>query len=317
MHRFALTLALTIASVHLQCQVMQNTNYQQELAHAKSLLAGMTSRDISHHIHYDLKLYDRDGHESDATFDIYRDPILYQRMEVKAGDYQLTRIANLRDHIEWQHYTGDMPLKISDFEQVVSLPEAAVNRLNNEPDSVGPMTPQQLEGAPLLCANDNAGTAVCFNPLIRLFAYAQMFNRTIMYDQWLPIGAHSVPGAIRIYEDKHLLVEAKGTVEAVKTFPENFMQIPDTPSQPPPESQYKIVKTKSMDLSQQRYGNTQIMVSVDEKGRVTKESIVDSDDKHLEGVTRKFARDLVFEPRLKDGQPVSFETSLYFEYYPF
>jgi Gram-negative bacterial TonB protein C-terminal len=296
---------------------MQNTNYKQELAHAKSLLAGMTSKDIPHHIHYDLKLYDRDGHESDATFDIYRDPILYQRMEVKAGNYQLTRISNMRDHIEWQHYTGDMPLKISDFEQAMSFPEAAVNRLDNEPDSISPMTAQQLQGAPLLCANDNAGTAICFNPLIRLFAYAQMFNRTIMYDQWLPIGSHSVPGTIRIYEDKHLLVEAKGTVEAVKTFPENFMQIPDTPSQPAPESQYKIVKTKSMDLSQQRYGKIQMMVSVDEKGHVTKESIVDSDDKHLEGVTRKFARDIVFEPRMKDGQPIPFKTSLYFEYYPF
>jgi Gram-negative bacterial TonB protein C-terminal len=319
MHRFAQVLTFTIASLaflHARGQVMQNTDYEHELAHAKSLLAGVTSTDISHHIHYELKLYDREGHESTATYDIYRDPILYQRIEVKGGNYELTQISNLRDHVEWQHYTGDKPLKIADFEQVLIIPRAAVNRFAQEAEVVKSMYRQSLEGKPLLCANDNQGTAICFDPMIRLFAYAQMFDYTIMYDQWLPIGSHTVPGSIRIYEGKKLLVEATGTVEAVKTFPVHFMEIPDTPTMPPPDSLYKIVKSKSMDLSDPRYGNIQIAVSVDEKGRVVKESIVDSDDKHLEGSIRKFAHNLVFEPRIKDGQPVPFETVLYFEYYP-
>ena len=112
-----------------------------------------------------------------------------------------------------------IPFKMVDFEQVLDFPEAAVSRFSKELQSVRQMHPQELQGAPLLCANDNAGTAICFNPMIRLFSYAQMFNRTIMYDQWLPIGTHTVPGNIRIYEDKKLLVEATGTVEAVKEFP--------------------------------------------------------------------------------------------------
>ena len=296
---------------------MQNTNYEQELKHAQSLLAGATSTDIAHHIHYDLKLYDRDGHESTATYDIYRDPIMYQRIEVKSGNYELTRISNLRDHVDWQHYTGDMPLKIADFEHILIIPQAAVDRFAQEPQNIKPMTRQELEDAPLLCASDEQGTTICFNPMIRLFAYAQMFNRTTMYDQWLPIGSHTFPSSIRIYQDKKLLVQATGTVEAVQKFPDHFMEIPDTPSQPDPQSQYKIVKSKPMDLSDPRFGNIQILVSVDEKGKVTKESIIDSDDKHLEGVTRKFVRDLLFEPRVKDGQPIPFDITLYVTYYPF
>ncbi|QNI30696.1 energy transducer TonB [Alloacidobacterium dinghuense] len=309
-------LLFTFAFAYAHSQVMQNTNYEREMAHAQSLLAGTTATDIPHHVHYDLKLYDREGHESTATYDIYRDPIMYERVEVKADNYQLTRISNVRDHIQWLHYTGEMPLKIVDFDEVMDLPTAAVDRFKSEPGSIDAMHPEQLEGAPVLCANDNDGTAICFNPMIRMFAYAQLFNRTIMYDQWLPIGSHTVPGAIRIYEDKKLIVEATGTVEAVKTFPENFLKIPDTPSQPTQQSQYKIIKSKKMDLSQPIYGNVQIAISVDEKGHVTKESIIDSDDKHLEGTIRKYARNLVFEPQMKDGQPSPFEVVLYLEYYP-
>lgn len=312
----ALTLA-SLASLRAHAQVMQNTNYETEMQHARSLLAGSSSTDIPHHIHYDLKLYDRDGHESTATYDIYRDPLMYQRVDIKAGDYQFTRISNLRDHVDWQSSKGDMPLKIFDFERVLEIPQSAVDRFSKESQNVKEMQPQQLDGAPLLCANDNAGTAICFNPMIRLFSYAQMFNRTIMYDQWLPVGAHTAAGSIRIYEDKKLLAEATGTVEVIKKFPEHLLEIPDTPSQPSPETQYKIAKSKPMDLSDARYGNIQVALSVDEKGHVTKESVVDSDDKHLEGAARKYARELVFEPSIKDGHPVPFETVLFLEYYPF
>ncbi len=312
-----LFIAASFPSVRADAQVMQNTNYEHELQHVTSLLAGNTSTDIPHHVHYDLKLYDRNGHESTATYDIYRDPILYQRIEIKAADYQFTRITNLRDHVEWRHYTGDTPLKLLDFEGVLSLPQSAVTRFTQLPDGIQPMQPGQLDGAPVLCADDEHGTTICFNPIIRLFAYVQMFNRTIMYDQWLPIGSHTVPGTIRIYQDKKLLVEATGTVEAVKTFPAHFMEIPDTPSMPTPESQYKMISSKPMDLSDMRYGNIQVAVSIDEKGHVTKESIMDSDDKHLDGAARKFVHNAVFEPRIKDGQPVPFDIVLYVEYYPF
>src|ERR1700753_4315225 len=113
MPRIVKTLVLTVAAVvftHAHGQVMQNTNYEQELRHAMSLIAGMTSTDIPHHIHYDLKLYDRDGRESTATYDIYRDPIMYQRIEMKAGSFELTHISNVRDKKEWLQYTGEEPV---------------------------------------------------------------------------------------------------------------------------------------------------------------------------------------------------------------
>jgi hypothetical protein len=305
-------LVLLLAPFGINAQVMQNTDYQRELEHAKSLLAGTASTDIPHHIHYDLKLYDRDGHESTATYDIYRDPVMYQRIDVKAVDYQLTQISNVRDHKTWQHYSGDKPLKIGDFEQAMEMPTAAIDRFAKEPQRIGKMLPQQLQGMPLLCANDNAGTAICFSPFIRLFAYAQMFNQTVLYDNWLPVGSHTVPGNIRIYEDKKLLVEATGTVEVTKKFPPHFMEVPETPSQPDPGSLHKILQSKGMDLSQPRFGNAALRLSVNGNGHVTKAEIVDSDDRHIEGPAKKFARQLIFE----NGNAVPFETVIYVEYYP-
>jgi hypothetical protein len=311
-----LLMIVAFTQEHALAQVMQNMNYEQELQHAKSLLAGETATDISHHIHYDLKLYDRDNHQSTATYDIYRDPAMNQHVEIKASDYALMQIANLRDKKEWLHYTGDKPLKIADFEQALDFPRAAVDRFSEETSSVQTMEPEQLQGAPLLCANDNNGTAICFHPLIRLFAYAQMFNRTIMYDEWLPIGTHTVPGSIRIYEGKKLLVEATGTVETVNKFPEHFMEMPETPSQADPTTAHKAVRYQPIDASGASYGNTEIRVSADEKGQVTKADVIDSDDKRLEGVARKFARNIVFQPQVENGQPVPFTSVIYVEYYP-
>jgi TonB family protein len=210
-----------------------------------------------------------------------------------------------------------MPLKLFDFDQVVDMPHSAIERLAEEQAKIGKMQYQQLEGAPLLCAGDDNGTAICFNPLIRLFAFAQMFNQTVMYDQWLPIGSHTVAGGIRIYQDKKLLVQATGTVEAVKTFPAHFMEIPDTPSQPEPDTRHKATQQKNIDMSQERYGNVEIAVSVDEKGHISKAEVVDSDDKHLDSLAHKIVHSLVYAPQMENGQPAPFNTVVYLTYYPF
>lgn len=317
MRCYALFLLLTATSFSVaHAQVMANMNYSLELQHAESLLAGVTASDIAHHVHYDLKLYDRDRRESTATYDIYRAPLLYTRIEAKAGDYTLTFIRSETDKKEWQQYTGNKPLKLFDFEQALDRPMIAINRFSQELDGVQQMQPGQLEGAPLLCANDQGGTSICFNPLLHLFAYAQMFNQTVMYDQWLPIGAHTVPGSVRIYQDKKLLVEATGTVEAVKKFPPDFMSMPSSPAKLDPLAEHKVVHTKAIDMTQPVAGGLQIAVSVDEKGHVKKAEVIDSDDKKTEGLGRKAARGMVFEPKMENGQPVPFETVLYLEYYP-
>jgi TonB family protein len=320
-HTLAISLGVflgTLSLAPIHAQVPQNTDYEKELQYARSLLADTTATDIPHHVHYDLKLYDLDGHETTATYDVYRDPLLYDRYEIKAPNYEFTMIRSLRGPsklVDWLHTTGDKPLRITDFEQAFDMPISAIKRFAQE-GQIGKMEPQELEGAPLICANDNDGTAICFNPLVHIFAYAQMFNRTIMYDQWLPIGTHVVPGVIRIYQDKKLLVEATGTVEAVKTFPPHFMQVPDTPSQTDPANMHKILHYEPLDISQMRYGNIAVRISVDEKGKVTKAEVADSDDKHLDGVARKFARKLLMQPEIKDGSPVPYDTVIYLEYYP-
>lgn len=312
---------LTVAVISCGAQVPENTNYQREIKQAESLLADTSSTDIPHHVHYDLKLYDREGdhagHASTATYDIYRDPAIYTRIEIKAGGYEFTHIANVHDHKEWLRYTGIKPLRLYDFEQAFDRPKDAMGRFSLEPNNIQQMQPQQLEDTPLLCANDNAGTAICFNPLIHLFAYAQMFNHTIMYDRWLPIGAHTVPGSIRVYQDKKLLLEATGTVEAVKKFPEHFMEIPETPSQIDPDAAHKIAHSKPVDITQPFFGNIEVSISVDEKGHVKKAEVLDSDDKRLEGIARKAAHHIVYEPQMENGQPVPFDTVIYLVYYPY
>ncbi|HVW76321.1 MAG TPA: energy transducer TonB [Alloacidobacterium sp.] len=312
----ALLIAGCLMLAPARAQVLQSMNYDDELRHARSLLAGNTPTDISHHIHYDVKFYDAQGHESTATYDIYRDPILYDRVDIKAPSYQSTLIRNLRDNKEWRQVTGEKPLKLVDLDQALDEPHSAIQRFASEPGLVDQMEPQELEHMPLLCANDNDGTAICFDPMIHLFAYAQMFNRTIMYDQWLPIGTHVVPGHIRIYQEKKLLVEATGTVEAIRKFPPHLMELPDTPSQPDPITLHKFLHYKPIDLSDTHYGNIQVRVWVDEQGKITKEEIIDSDDKHLNGIIHKFFRNAVMQPQMKDGIAVPFDTVINLEYYP-
>jgi hypothetical protein len=311
-----LTAALWFLVPSIGAQVMLNMNYERELRHAESLIAGSSVLDVAHHIHYDLKLYDRNGHESTATYDIYRAPLLCTRVEIKSGNYTFTHISSEREKKEWLRYSGERPLKVFDFQRAFDRPYSAIERLAQELHNIGQLQTDQLDGAPLLCANDHAGTAICFNPLLHLFAYAQMFNQTIMYDRWLPIGSHTVPGSIRIYEDKKLLVEATGTVEVVKKFPPGWMQLPAEPSMPDPDIAHPVVRRKPIDMTEAVYGNAEIAVSVDEKGHVKKADIVDSDEKKIEGLARKSAHGMVFVPQKENGQPTPFDTILYLEYYP-
>ena len=50
-----------------------------------------------------------------------------------------------------------------------------------------------------------------------------------------------------------------------------------------------------MDLSDPRYGNVQVAVSIDEKAVWRNSRLLIPDDKHIEGAIRKYVRDLVFE----------------------
>lgn len=314
---FAKLFAVLVVSLAASSQVMEDMSYRNQLRRAESLLAGTSAADVPHHIHYDLKLYDRDGRETAATYDIYRDPVLYERVDIKTPAYQLTHITNVRDHVNWFKYTGgDMPLKISDFQMAFDRPYVAIERLKEQGVEGHRLYPQQYQGAPLLCVGDDAGTSICFNPMIHMFAFAQMFNQTIMYDQWLPIGAHTVPGSIRVYQDKKLLLDAEGTVEAVKKFPADLLRIPGTPSQPDPSAGHKVTQYKPVNMSRMIFGGVQVGVSVDQQGKVTKLEIVDSDDKRLEGYARKTARGAIFEPQMENGKAVPFDTSLYLRYYP-
>lgn len=304
-------LALPFTGV-LSAQVMQTTRYSTLLSHAQALTAGETASDISHHIHYDVKYRDRHGNEVTATYDIYRDRLRYTRVDIAAEGYSCRNIKDLLNKREWQHSAGDIPLKIYDLRDVLVEPKPEIHVFTKFPLAAS-VRQEMIDGSPFSCADDNSGVRICFDPLIRTFAFAQVLNQTVTYDDWQRIGTHAVPGKIRLYDDKKLLVEATGKVEPVKQFPPLFFA-PGGEPQDEDES-HRIVDFKPM-VKEPVYGNVQLQISVDGTGKVTKTKVLDADNNQVKPIASKLARSLRFEPKSANGQPASFTSVFYFHYFP-
>lgn len=295
-------------------QVMENHNLVKEAARASSLMAGARAADVPHHVHYDLKLYDRNGRMTTGSYDIYRDPGVYSRVDIAAGSYRYSMIDGYYNHRIWYQQSEQKPLKLLDFQEIFIEPLPALDRLlKTRP--LPRLHPRQFHGEPLLCASDNAGTTLCFDPLVHVFAWSQTFNQTVMYADWRPIGTHTVPCDIRIYEDKHLLVEATGSVQPVKKFARGlFVMPPESAAAAEPE-EHKILRYGNANAGS-IYGNVMLQLTANAKGRVKKAVVIDSDDKHLEGQAKHFARKTIYEPYIVNGQPQPFETTIVYHEFP-
>ncbi len=294
-------------------QVLQTSRYATVLSHARALTAGSTASDVAHHIHYDLKFRDRHGHEFTATYDIYRDPPRQTRVDIVAGDYRYTHIRDLMNKRDWKHFSGDMPLKIFDLRDVLIEPKPEIYRLEQSqpPPAV---RPEMIDGSPFACASNQVSVRVCFDPLIRTFAFAQVFNQTVTYDDWQRIGTHAIPGKISLYDGKKPLVEATGKVETVRKFPPLLFVPGDEPTQSEDED-HRLIRFKPQpDFP--FYGNVQLQISVNEKGKVTKTKLIDSDNHHLDEVATSYARSFRFAPENANGQPSSFTSVFYLHYFP-
>jgi hypothetical protein len=295
-------------------QVIATHPFDTEIGRAVALEAGATATDVPHHVHYDLKLYNHKGKLTNGTWDIWRDPQHFIRVDIVAGDFRYTHIEDLIHKKQWRHFNTVMPLKVYDLRQAYREPDFLVEQFSKA-------TPQryvrfqQVDGSPFDCTNEVFRMRICFDPLAHVLAFAQMFNQTITWEDWQPLGSHSVPQRFRIYDAGRVMVEAAGTAEQVKTFPPGLFVIPaDQPDMGEPEDDgatpQRVVGMKPVHL-ELLYGNVLVQLHVGVDGKVKKTTLIDADDDDIVDEAKQFARHLTFEPQITNGVPTPFEQYIY------
>jgi hypothetical protein len=316
MPKFLPAVLLLFVSTAIGAQVLARHPFATELARALALEAGATATDVPHHVHYDLKLYDRHHKLTTGTWDIWRDPQHYVRTDIVAGGFHYNHIQDLAQHTEWRHFNQVLPLKLFDLRQNYEKPEPPVAFFSNpdlNPDVM--VTFQQIDGSPFDCTPEALQMRICFDPIAHVLAFAQMMNQTVTWEDWQPVGTHSVPRRFRIYDGNRLIVEASGKAEEVKTFAPDLFVIPDgEPDMGMPDTNgaapHKVISVKPIDMDL-LYGNVLI---VDADGKVKKAEVIDADNDDLLGDAKRFSRDLRFAPEMKDGVAVPFEEYLYVQH---
>lgn len=316
MSKFLPAVLLLLASALLNAQVLAKHPFQTELERALALEAGATATDVPHHVHYDLKLYDRHHKLTTGTWDIWRDPLRFVRSDISAGDFHYTHITDLAGHKEWRHFEGVLPLKIYDLRQNYEKPDQAVQLFSDGrllPDAMVGF--QQVSGSPFECTETTLSMRICFDPLAHVLAFAQIMNQTFTWENWQAVGRHTVPGRFRIYDGDRMIVEASGSVEVVKSFRPDLFVIPKgEPDMGEPEDNgvtpHKIIDAKPLDLNMM-YGNAMVHLFVDPEGKVKKVEIVDADDNDILDDVKSFAHHLRFAPQLQNGAAVPFDEYFY------
>lgn len=314
--RYLLLAPLFVFPVFLPAQVMQTHRLAVALQRARALRAGALSTDIAHHIHYDITYEDRSGHDQKATYDIYRDPGRYTRVEIAAGDYHNIEITDWQTHRVQTSFTSDMPLKIYDFTKILDEPQPVIYGLEHNQHGPPQVQQETIDNAPYFCSDDGIAIRLCFDPFLHSFAFAQVYNQTYTYEDWRSVGTHAFPAKIQIFDGKKTLVTAIGKSEAVKRFPLLLFQLDAAhPATPDNRRQMTHKAEKKMDPVP-LFGNVQIQLEIDASGKVTKATALDSDDKRIVKPSLRFAKSLAFAPDSKNGAPAPFSTSLYMQYFP-
>jgi hypothetical protein len=312
---------LLIMAPALLAQVLANHPFATELARALALEAGATATDVPHHVHYDLKLYNRHHKLTTGTWDVWRDPLHYVRTDIVAGDFHYTHIEDLARHREWRHFDHVLPLKLLDLKQNYAQPGQDVSFFTNHILNPNPeVTFQQIEGSPFECTAELLEMRVCFDPLAHVLAFAQIMNQTVTWEDWQPLGTHSVPRRFRIYDGSRLIVEASGKAEEVKTFAPNLFVIPaGEPDMGEPEEDgvtpHRIVSTKPIAVDM-LYGNVLMRMLVQPDGKVKKAEVIDADDDDLIGDAKRFSKNVKFAPQITNGVAVPFEQYMYIQHSP-
>jgi hypothetical protein len=298
-------------------QVLASEPFTTAIEHARALEAGATPTDLPHHIHYDLKLYSHKGKLTTGTWDIWRDPQHFTRADIVAGDFHYTHIEDLVLKKQWRHFNTIMPLKIYDLRENYRDPGFAVTQFATQPQAR--VRFQQVQGSPFECTSQLLfQVRICFDPLAHVLAFAQIYNQEVTWEDWQPLGTHTVPQRFRIYDAGRIMVEAAGHAEIVKTFPPGLFVIPpDQPDMGEPENDastpHQVLKFKTTDLAE-LYGNVLVQLHVDETGKVRKVDLIDADDDDIVDESKRFAKHLTFAPRITNGVPTPFTQYMYLKY---
>lgn len=298
-------------------QVVSSPPFSTAIARARALEAGALATDVPHHVHYDLKLYSHTGKLTKGTWDIWSDPLRFTRIDIVAGDFHYTHIEDLVHTKQWRHFNSVMPLKVYDLLQNYRQPEYAVGYFA-VPGARHEVHFQQVQGSPFSCTSLMLQMRVCFDPLAHVLAFAEMFNQTVTWEDWQPVGTHTIPRRYRIYDSGRIMVEASGKAEVVKAFPPDLFTIPSSePDMGEPENNgspaHKVIGYKPVQLDM-LYGNLLIKVDVDADGKVHKAHLIDADDDDLIPAGLKFAKSLVFAPQTAHGVTTPFEQYIYLGY---
>jgi hypothetical protein len=296
-------------------QVVSNPPFSAAIARARALEAGALATDVPHHIHYDLKLYSHTGKLTRGTWDMWSDPLRFTRSDIVAGDFHYTHIEDLVHTTQWRHFNTVMPLKVYDLLQNYAEPGFAVSYFALPGHDVHF---EQVQGSPFSCTSQVLQMRVCFDPLAHVLAFAEMFNQTVTWEDWQPIGTHTVARRFRIYDAGRIMVEASGKAEVVKSFPPGLFTIPpDEPDMGEPEDNgtaaHKVIGSKPVKLDM-LYGNLLIRVKVDADGKVHKADLIDADDDDLIHDAMEFAKHLTFAPQVTNGVAAPFEQYIYLRY---
>jgi hypothetical protein len=312
---------LLFVSIVLSCwpatfaQVVSNPPFSAAIARARALEAGALATDVPHHIHYDLKLYSHTGKLTRGTWDMWSDPLRFTRSDIVAGDFHYTHIEDLVHTTQWRHFNTVMPLKVYDLLQNYAEPGFAVSYFALPGHDVHF---EQVQGSPFSCTSQVLQMRVCFDPLAHVLAFAEMFNQTVTWEDWQPIGTHTVARRFRIYDAGRIMVEASGKAEVVKSFPPGLFTIPpNEPDMGEPEDNgsaaHKVTGFQPVDIDM-LYGNLLIKVDVDSEGKVHKAHVIDADDDDLIHDAMEFAKHLTFAPQITNGVATPFEQYIYLRY---
>jgi hypothetical protein len=301
-------------------QVAATHPFHNEMERALELEAGTRATDLPLHVHYDLKLYNHKGKLTTGTWDIWSDPLHYERVDIKAGDFQYTHIEDLVAKKQWRHFNTFMPLKIFDLRENYRAPLYLVERFDT-PKPMQYVRFEQVDGMPFDCTNEVLQMRICFDPIAHVLAFAQVLNQSMTWENWQPVGVHSVPRRFRIYDAGRVMVEAVGQATVVKTFPADLFAIPvNEPDMGEPELDgsipHKLIQMKPEQL-QPVYGNALVEATVGVDGKVKKAKLIDADDDDIIGDTMHSVKHMTFAPQIKDGVPTPFVTYLYLAHAPF
>jgi hypothetical protein len=274
------------------------------------------------HLRYELKMVDYKGKEHAGTYESWSSKD-GEHTEIHSDPYSWSAVTK-SDGI-WSSEKDLRPLRMMEFAEVRLMYRSVLTGAMRGDQK---LTPRTVNGAALVCGGQDDRGSVCFDPATGYVALLIKDDERVEYADWKQIGSQYLAGTVRKSFGKHLLFEGKlgdssqevgadaFAAPAGATHAPEGAKLDDQtglvlkqqlhPLAPPtPGSRGSQVATPNVS------GRAIVRVWVNEKGEVSKATVVDADDK--ESAEAGYAKStlLVYTPDVEDGHATKFETSYY------